>query len=470
MKDDIHFATIYHLSKQIKDGVISPVELTEHMLSRIESSDPKLNSFATVCAARALSEARQAEKEILSGEYRGPLHGVPISVKDLCYTKDLRTMGGLKVRKDFTPTFDATVVKKLNLSGAVLLGKNSLTEGALSGYHPEFEIPKNPWSVELWSGVSSSGSGVAVAAGLCFGSIGTDTGGSIRYPSMANGVVGLKPTYGAVSRHGVMELARTLDHVGPLARSVEDVAIIFDAIAGRDRHDPTSFARNLVPIKTQLSKGIRGMMLGIDSNYIGSGTDSGLLNAIDDVIKSFEALGVRLVEINLPTSKPEELRDLWLPIVAYEAAKAHEKTFPSKADDYGSYLRSVLELGLTMNEADYVSAQMRRNQYATQFETELKKVDAIICPAGGFVFKIDENAQYGDEEEMASVIKNFQGQFTIPSDLTGSPGLVVPCGFSEDQRPYTFQLLGPKFSEATLCALGHQYEQRHDWNSIHPDF
>ena len=470
MKEDIHFASIGDLSRKLEDKAISPVELTEHMLNRIESADQRLSSFATVCADRALKEAKQAEKEILAGEYRGPLHGVPISVKDLCYTKGIRTMGGLKARKNFVPAFDATVVKKLKSAGSVLLGKNGLTEGALSGYHSEFEIPKNPWGFDLWAGVSSSGSGVAVAAGLCFGSIGTDTGGSIRYPSMANGVVGLKPSYGAVSRHGVMELARTLDHVGPLARSVEDVAIIFDVIAGRDDLDPTSLKRNLTPIKRRLSKGIEGMVLGIDTNYIEDGTDSGLLSAIDDVIKSFEALGVRLIEINLPKSNPADLRDLWLPIVAFEAVKAHEKTFPSEADDYGSYLRGVLEFGLTMGEEDYLNAQMRRRHFAKQFETQLKKVDAVICPAGGFVFKVEERAQYGGEKEMASVIKNFQGQFTIPSDLIGSPGLVVPCGFSEDQRPYTFQLLGPKFSEAALCALGHQYEQRHDWNSKHPDF
>ena len=224
MKNNIHFANISDVSTLIETKEISPVELTQHLLSRIESIDRKLKSYVTVFADRAIDEAKRAEKEILVGDYRGKLHGIPLSAKDLCYTKGIRTMGGLKVRKDFIPSFDATVIKRLSLAGAILLGKNALTEGALSGYNPEFEIPINPWGHKLWAGVSSSGSGVAVAAGLCFGSLGTDTGGSIRYPSMANGIVGLKPSYGAISRYGVMELAGSLDHVGPMTRSVEDAA------------------------------------------------------------------------------------------------------------------------------------------------------------------------------------------------------------------------------------------------------
>ena len=470
MKNNIHFANIGNLSRELKNKTISPVELVEHMLSRIESIDQRLNSYATICADRAIKEARQAEREILAGQYRGRLHGVPLSVKDLCYTRGIRTMGGLKVRKNFIPTFDSTVVKKLGLAGAVLLGKSGSTEGALSGYNPEFKIPKNPWGDELWAGVSSSGSGVAVSAGLCFGSIGTDTGGSIRYPSMANGVVGLKPTYGAVSRYGVMELAQTLDHVGPLARSVEDVAILFDAISGRDALDPTSLRQDVAPIKDSLSLDVEGMTLGVDFNYIESGTDRGLLSAIDQVIETFKALGVGIVEVKMPRSDPQDLRDLWLPITAFEAAKAHKETFPSRADDYGDYLREVLEHGLAMEERDYLDAQTKRKEYATQFEAQLQKVDAVICPAGGFVFEVDAKTQYGDKETMASVIKNFQGQFTIPSDLIGSPAIVVPCGFSDDKRPYTFQLLGSKVSEGTLCALGYKYEQQYEWNLRHPEF
>ncbi len=210
----IHYRSLNSVADAIRDGQVSPVELTESLLARIDSVDGSLMSYATVMADQALEDARAAEQEIQAGKYRGPLHGVPIAVKDLFFTAGTRTMGGLGVLRDFVPDYDATVVSRLGAAGAVLLGKLNLTEGALSGYHHDFPIPVNPWGAELWSGVSSSGSGVATAAGLCFASLGTDTGGSIRYPSMANGVVGLKPSYGRVSRYGVLELAASLDHIG----------------------------------------------------------------------------------------------------------------------------------------------------------------------------------------------------------------------------------------------------------------
>jgi amidase len=220
------------------------------MLDRIARVDGNLKSYATVMSDQALADARAAEQEIQSGKYRGPLHGVPVAVKDLCYTQGVRTMGGTAVLKDFVPTFDGTVVAKLRESGAVLLGKLNLSEGATAGYNPAFDVPLSPWNRDRWPGMSSSGSGVATAAGLCFAAIGTDTGGSIRNPASANGVVGLKPTYGRVSRHGVLVMGASLDHVGPITRSVADAAIMFDAIAGQDPNDPTSLDA-LPPIQAQ---------------------------------------------------------------------------------------------------------------------------------------------------------------------------------------------------------------------------
>ena len=216
------------------------MDVARHMLDRIARLDRHLKSYATVTAEQALAEARTAGDEIHAGRYRGALHGVPVAVKDLCYTKGVRTMGGTPVRKDLVPTFDATVVSRLREAGAVILGKLNLSEGAAAGYNPALDVPLNPWNPDRWPGMSSSGSGVAVAAGLCFAAIGTDTGGSIRMPSSANGVVGLKPTYGRVSRYGVLAMAESLDHVGPMARRVADASLMLDAIAGRDTKDPTS--------------------------------------------------------------------------------------------------------------------------------------------------------------------------------------------------------------------------------------
>ncbi|MCH8195905.1 MAG: amidase, partial [Chloroflexi bacterium] len=237
---DLCYLTIGELARLIESKAISPVEVTAQQLARIETLDGRLKSYATVMADRAMAAAKAAEGEIAQGRYRGPLHGTPVAVKDLCYTRGVRTMGGSRAFADHVPTFDATVVARLQTAGAILLGKLNLTEGAMAGYHPDFDIPVNPWRSDVSSGVSSSGSGVAVAAGLCFGALGSDTGGSIRFPSAACGVVGLKPTWGRVSRYGVLPLAESLDHVGPMARSVADVAIVLQAIAGLDPNDPTS--------------------------------------------------------------------------------------------------------------------------------------------------------------------------------------------------------------------------------------
>jgi amidase len=232
--EPLYYASLQEVARRIQSRDLSPVELTRLMLERIASVDPRLKSYATVMSEQALADANVALQEIGAGQYRGPLHGVPVAVKDLCYSKGVRTMGGTVVLREFIPTFDGTVVSKLRTSGAVVLGKLNLSEGAAAGYNPSFDIPLNPWRADRWPGMSSSGSGVATAAGLCFGAIGTDTGGSIRMPASANGIVGLKPTYGRVSRFGVLPMAPSLDHVGPMARCVADAAILFDAIAGFD--------------------------------------------------------------------------------------------------------------------------------------------------------------------------------------------------------------------------------------------
>lgn len=464
----LHFYSLHEIAQLIEQKEISSEELTRVMLARIDLVDSSLQSYATVMAEHAMDAARRADQEIAAGQYKGPLHGVPIAVKDLCFTQGVRTMGGLKVRQNFVPDFDATVVKKLEEAGAVLLGKLNLTEGALSGYNPDFPIPVNPWGAELWAGVSSSGSGVATAAGLCFGCLGTDTGGSIRYPAMANGIVGLKPTYGRVSRHGVLDLAESLDHVGPMTRSVKDAAIILEAIAGHDASDNTSLLEPLGSVVDQLTEDLSGITIGVDESYYSEGTDPGLVTAIESVLDVLQDLGASLVPINMPKATPMELRDLWLPLCGYEAMKAHQEFYPSQKQDYGAYLSTILDMGMQMSEEEYQEVIVRRQAFNKSFEAELEKVDAVICPSGGMVFEVDKDAQYGDMEEMKKVVRHFQGQFTIPADLAGTPGLTVPCGFSKEGRPYTVQLLGRKFSEATLCRIGHAYEQATEWHLKHP--
>jgi len=306
LPDDLHYKSIREVAGLIESTEISPVELTRMMLGRIDSLDGQLKSYATVTAERALASARQAEQEIVAGRYRGPLHGIPVAVKDLCYTKGTRTMGGMGVYKEFVPDFDATVVTRLENAGAVLLGKLNLTEGAMAGYHQDFDIPVNPWRADLWPGASSSGSGVATAAGLCFAALGSDTGGSIRFPSMANGIVGLKPTYGRVSRHGVLPLAETLDHVGPMTRHTADAAIVLQALAGYDENDPTSLQDPVPDMLGDALPGIARMTVGFDRAFASEGIDSGLVAAIDQALETLRQLGVTIVDIEMPQGTREE--------------------------------------------------------------------------------------------------------------------------------------------------------------------
>jgi amidase len=474
MEDLIHYASLSQVAKLIQTGELGPVELTKLMLTRIAEVDKTLLSYATVTADKAILAAKIAEEQIAEGNYKGPLHGIPVAVKDLCFTKDVKTMGGLKVRKNFVPSFDATVVERLEAAGAVVLGKLNLTEGALSGYNRDFDIPINPWGANLWAGVSSSGSGVATAAGLCFASLGTDTGGSIRYPAMANGIVGLKPTYGRVSKFGVMALAHSLDHVGPMTRTVQDAAAVFEAIAGFDHRDETSL-RAPVPnilnsLSLDVSRDLSGIKIGVDERYISEGTNPGLVLAITKVIETLKQLGAQLVSVSMPEDGPKELRAAWLPITAYEALKAHADTYPARAADYGGYLGDVLALGLNMTEADYNAAMDLRAEITSRFESQLSVVDAVICPSGGSVFEVEKELQYGDMETLKSVIQKFQGQFTIPADLAGTPSITVPCGFSAANTPYAVQFLGSRLAELSLCRIAYAYEQASNWHLRHPSF
>lgn len=464
----MHFDSLTAIASRIKKKDLSPVEVTAALLRRIDEVDPKLQSYATVTADLAMQQAQHAEDEIGAGNYRGPLHGVPIALKDLCYTAGVPTKGGLRVRSDFVPEYDGTVVQRLADAGAVLLGKLNLTEGALSAYNPEFPIPVNPWDASLWSGVSSSGSGVAVAAGLCYGAIGTDTGGSIRYPAMANGVVGLKPTWGRVSRYGVLPLAESLDHVGPMARTVEDAATFFLTIAGKDDNDPTSLSDSIPGLSSFLAEELNGVTIGIDESYLTTGTDEGLVTSIRDALSVLKSLGAEFVEVSMPEEGPMDYRNLWLPLTGFEAYQAHKEFYPLRADEYGGYFRSVLEMGRKISEQDYAEAKRKRAAFSEKFVSEIDKVDAVICPSGGMVFPAEQAPQYGDAEDMKAIVKHFQGQFTIPADLAGTPTLSIPCGFNEKGWPYCLQLLGSRLSEATLCRIGHAYQQATAWHEHHP--
>jgi amidase len=464
------YLSLRAVARRIAAREVSPVELTQHMLARIGKVDPVLKSYATVMEDQAMADARAAAKEIAGGRYRGPLHGAPIAIKDLCWTKNVRTMGGLAVRRTFVPKEDATVVARLRAAGAVVLGKTNLSEGAAAGYNPAMDVPLNPWNHDRWPGMSSSGSGVAVAAGLCFGAVGTDTGGSIRMPSAANGVVGLKPTYGRVSRYGVMAMAPSLDHVGPMAREVADVAILFDAMAGHDARDATSLDAPPANAAKALSGGVRGLRIGVDRDYALRGIDAGEAQAFTAALKTLENQGARIVDVRMP--KVSDVVPTWNTLCSAEMAAAHAETYPSRSAEYGPYLREFLAGGRAVTPAQLAAARQRRAALSAELNGLLATVDVMAGPAADSpawpITHAQQTGPLGAYHQAWSAAQPRSAEFTMPMDLAGVPAICLPCGFSPDGLPYNIQFTGRRLSEAMLCRVAYAYEQATDWRERHP--
>ena len=357
MATDLHYWSLDEAARRIAARDISSVELTQAILDRIAAIDPVLMSYATLTPERALEDASALDAETAAGGSRGPLHGVPIAVKDLYDVAGVPTAAGMTIHRDTVPARDATVVARLRAAGAVILGKLQMTEGAIGTHHPTIPAPLNPWNAAYWTGVSSSGSGAATAAGLCFASLGSDTGGSIRFPSTMNGLSGLKPTWGRVSRAGVFALAESLDHVGPMCRSARDVAMMLSVIAGADPDDPTSAPREVPDYVVLLEEGIANKRLGVPANL--DGIDDDATRAIEGAIAVLGRAGARVVEVALPPSFAQAAWD-WEPLCAVEAALAHESTYPARAADYGPTLAHLIETGRGLSAVELARLERRR--------------------------------------------------------------------------------------------------------------
>lgn len=468
--EPLHFLSVAAVASRLQQRTLRSTELTRHMLDRIAALDPTLKSYATVMADQALADAGQADREIEGGQYKGPLHGVPVAVKDLCFTKGVRTMGGTILRTDFVPESDATVVTRLREAGAVVLGKLNLTEGAMLTYHPSLGIPLNPWNQARWPGGSSSGSGVATAAGLCFAAIGTDTGGSIRFPSSACGVVGLKPTYGRVSRVGVLALSESLDHVGAMGRTVADVAAMYDAIAGYDRNDPASLRAPAGKATPELSMGVKGLRVGIDRAWAFDRVNPVVVEAVEQALSVLRSLGAEVVDIRMPDMTAAT--QLWLTICSSDAYEAFKPFYASRATDFGPYLRSFLESGSRIEERQYLEASARRAAFTLKMNELLMSVDAMICPSGGDpAWPVTPELQVADQAAFTrawSAAAPRATAFTLPMNLAGTPTLSVPAGFTADGLPLSLQLVGRSMGETTLCRIGAAYEQATSWHTRHP--
>ncbi len=466
MTDDaLHYSSLTEIADKIRARALSPVALTEMMLRRIEQVDPTLHSYATVTADLALEQARQAEDELMQGRYRSPLHGVPIAVKDLCFTKGIATACGTTILADWKPEIDATVVERFRTAGAVLLGKLQMTEGAFADHHPEIARPLNPWHPDHWAGASSSGSGVATAAGLCYGSLGSDTGGSIRFPSASNGVTGLKPTWGRVSRYGVFPLSDSLDHIGPMARCAADAAALLAVIAGRDDNDPTTLPVPVPDYVAGLGEGVlgaRGLRIGIDPTFNATGADAEVVALTEAAAGVLAELGAELCEIAMPDVSA--VLGGWTAMCAAETAVAHADTFPARADEYGPTLRGFIETGRAVGVVDLARLYIERDRFKGQLLRQFLDVDLILVPAmhaAGPSF--ERMSRLSDPEELLNLLR-----FTAPFDTSGSPTITMPCGFNAQGLPVGFQLVGPHLSEGLLLRAGHAYQQATAWHSMRP--
>jgi amidase len=459
----LHYLELTELTRRMHAKEISPVEATQAQLDRIASLDKRLRSYALVTTDLALEQARQAEVEIARGEIRGPLHGAPVAVKDLCWTKGIPTTAGMSIYAEFRPDEDATVVRKLRSAGAVLLGKLKMTEGAYADHHATIPAPLNPWNADHWVGASSSGSGVATAAGLCYGSLGSDTGGSIRFPSAANGVTGLKPSWGRVSRSGVFELAATLDHIGPMTRSAADCAAMLMAIAGPDPEDPTASPEQVANYLADTPRGLRGLRVGIDPDWNSRQTDPEVEQVMGEVLKEVDDLGGEIREVRFPN--PQAIVADWIPSCGIETAVAHEGTYPARRSEYGAALAGLIDAGRNLSAMDYQKMILRRIDFRGRVHALFEEIDLLVVPALPYAAPSLETMAklVQDPERLLGLLR-----YTAPFDMTGNPTITQPCGFTKLGLPLGFQFVARHFAEDLLCRAGFAYQQSTDWHRRHP--
>ena len=457
--NDLHYESLGTVCARIKSGALSSVEVTRALLERIDTLDRSLHAYVMVLADSALEQARALDEVRASGAPLGTLHGVPIALKDLLFTQGFPTASGTRVMADFIPDQDGTLVALLKDAGAVIIGKTQLTEGAYGVHHPDILSPENPWDRSRWPGVSSSGSAVAVAAGLCYGAIGSDTGGSIRFPSASCATVGLKPTYGRVSRHGAFPLAPSLDHFGPMTRTVADAARMLQVMAGRDPQDPSSLDAPVPNYGAELGRSVEGMRIGIDWDYVSRGVEEPVVAAVRHAVNLLTDQGASIREIVMPDSH-RGLVDRWAITCAVECAQAHRDYYPSQKDRYGPVLAELIELGLDPPEGAYQQLEDQRKSFREEFNSLFEAVDVVMSPCMPYLPPVAD----GVLELSADPDRTSGLTFTAPFDYSGHPTLSIPGGLSEERLPLSVQFIGPLLGESQLLRLGAAYEAALNFN------
>ncbi len=464
---DLHLKSVEELAPLLEAKKLSPVELTKAILDFAEESQPRINAYMAFYREEALAQAQVVEKEILNGQYRGMYHGIPMALKDNLYFKDKITTMSSKIHKDFVSGYDATVVEKLRDAGVIFTGKLSMHEYAwgITNNNPHYGPVRNPWDLEKIPGGSSGGSGAAVAAGASVASLGTDTAGSIRIPSSACGIVGLKPTHGRVSKYGCYPLAWSLDHIGPMTKTVKDAAGLLEIIAGFDHRDPTCVNVTTENYSQQISGDVKGLVIGINEDYFFNRVDSEVEKAVRASIQSLVDQGARIETVRIPSLQYAEWAELVTSLS--EAAAIHHSDLQSRPQDFGDDIRLLFELGELPSAVDYLQAQQVRRQIKQEFTQIFNQVDVLISPTLPVVAStIGDNFATLNGEKV-DLIDNII-RFTGPSNLTGLPALSVPCGF-KGNLPVGLQIIGPAFKEGLILNVGYAIEQTNPLKNRKPN-
>ena len=461
---DLTSLTLTAASELIATRAISPVELTRAHLERIERLNPQLNCYLTVGTEMALEQARQAEYELAQGLRRGPLHGIPLALKDLFETAGMRTTAGSSFFSDFIPAQDAFVVEKLRKAGAVLLGKTNMHEIALgiTNENPHFGDCCNPWDVRRISGGSSGGSAAALAGGLCLGALGSDTGGSIRIPASLCGIVGLKPTYGRISLRGAMPLSWNLDHAGPMARRVMDAALLLFAISEYDPSDPAAIRppqRDYTALPSEEIDGWRVALAADEFFTDPASVDSEVLAAVRQAAGVFARLGASVEETAFPGARQAALANGLM--VVSDAAALHKERLENQPERFGVDVRTRLQTGATVSASEYIQARRTQVELRRQFESFFERYDLLLTPTTPITAHVRGSM---DAVERARLLTRF----TAPFNLTGLPALSIPCGFSREGMPIGLQLVGRAWEDARLLRAAHLYEETTDWHNETP--
>ncbi|HZU14021.1 MAG TPA: amidase [Chloroflexota bacterium] len=461
---DLTDLTIVEADRALRHGAVSAVMLTEATLERIEETEPRIHAYAHVYRREALDQARDRDREAAAGHWRGPLHGIPLAAKDLLYTTDAPTEAGSRAMEGFVAPDEATVIERLREAGAVIVGKTVTHELAYGVNEPP---TRSPWGEGHYPGGSSAGSGAAVAARSAFGAIGTDSGGSIREPAALNGLVGMKPTFGRVSRHGVVPLSSSLDHVGPMTRTVADNALLLQAIAGKDPRDPSTLDEPVPDYLRGMEGSLRGMTIGVERRYFfGPAVKSEVRAAVDEVLSELSAHGADVIEVSMP--ELDQVGTVGLTLLLAEASAEHRGLLRERGDRLDPATRVMLELGELIPATHYVLAQRARTVLQRRIHDlfESHALDALLSPTLPTTTVPMDAVRSPDEtgqEAMTSAINA-----TWPANVFGLPALTFPCGFSSEGLPIGAQVMGRPFGEPSLYRIARHYERNHDWPARRP--